>query len=121
MKLVEVYKAANETEARTIHGFLASNSIKSIVEAESSGPPIGGMFPTGGTTLHLVPWSVSVPAEKVDEAKRLLSEFRTQMSAEERRRNARWVIWTKTFLNVPALLFFIIVVLWLLLHKWIGE
>lgn len=72
MKFVRIFTAPNEAEAVLLKGYLNSFGIEASIIADSSGMPIGGMVPTGGTTLHLLPHFVLVPKDEARRARGLL-------------------------------------------------
>jgi hypothetical protein len=68
MEFIPVYTARNETEAEHVRSYLRRGGIDCKLQPSSSGPPLGGMFPVGGTMQQLLAYTVFVADADASEA-----------------------------------------------------
>lgn len=95
MPLAKVHTAKNETAANIIKGYLESNNIHAVIEPATRDTPVGGMFPTGGTTLNLVRWDVYVPTASLMTARRMLARMSSNSNSDFSEARHRLPLWVR--------------------------
>ena len=73
LELVLVYTAPDKMTAELLRGFLESNGIKSLIEANPG--PEGAFLGGYGGSAPFNPWQLYVAKENVEKANEILKDF----------------------------------------------
>ena len=121
MELTQIYTAEDEIEAQLFKRALQRSGIHSKIEPDFSGPPVGGMFPVGGTMPHKH-WRIWVQKNDYELARDVISKKVTPEGTRHKEKHPRWAVLMQTILNALSLAMVILGALgivWSLLEKFL--
>jgi hypothetical protein len=81
MRWTQIFIAPDKMTGEIAKGKLESEGISTRITPSAEGMPIGGTYPTGATTDHLLPHFVCVPKSQSAKAKEILQNLKPADSA----------------------------------------